>query len=78
MFIYLELWDIFLNMHLCWYYISKYLPITRFLEFKAEYGKTLITGFARLYGHEVGILSNNGVLYSEAAVKGAHFVELCS
>ncbi|WP_315093569.1 carboxyl transferase domain-containing protein [uncultured Cellulomonas sp.] len=46
-------------------------------EFKREYGTTLVTGFARLHGHPVGIVANNGVLFSESAVKGAHFVELC-
>ncbi|MFC3962600.1 carboxyl transferase domain-containing protein [Nocardia jiangsuensis] len=48
-----------------------------FGEFKAEYGKTLVTGFARLHGHPVGIVANNGVLFGESAMKGAHFVELC-
>ncbi|MFB7250833.1 carboxyl transferase domain-containing protein [Microbacterium sp. NPDC056234] len=47
------------------------------LEFKPEYGTTLITGFARLHGHPVGIVANNGVLFSESALKGAHFIELC-
>ncbi len=46
-------------------------------EFKARYGTTLVTGFARLHGYPVGIVANNGVLYSESALKGAHFVELC-
>ncbi len=46
-------------------------------EFKREYGPTLVTGFARLHGHPVGIVANNGVLFSESALKGAHFVELC-
>jgi 3-methylcrotonyl-CoA carboxylase beta subunit len=46
-------------------------------EFKREYGPTLLTGFARLHGHPVGIVANNGVLFSESALKGAHFVELC-
>jgi 3-methylcrotonyl-CoA carboxylase beta subunit len=46
-------------------------------EFKAEYGSTLVTGFARIHGHPVGIVANNGVLFSESAVKGAHFIELC-
>jgi 3-methylcrotonyl-CoA carboxylase beta subunit len=49
-----------------------------FDEFKALYGTTLVTGFARIHGAPVGILANNGVLYSESALKGAHFVELCS
>ena len=46
-------------------------------EFKAEYGTTLVCGFARIHGHPVGILANNGVLFSESALKGAHFIELC-
>jgi 3-methylcrotonyl-CoA carboxylase beta subunit len=46
-------------------------------EFKPEYGETLITGFARLHGHRVGVIANNGVLFSESAVKGAHFIQLC-
>ncbi|MGQ4601595.1 carboxyl transferase domain-containing protein [Nocardia sp. R6R-6] len=48
-----------------------------FHEFKAEYGKTLVTGFARIHGHPVGIVANNGVLFAESAMKGAHFIELC-
>ncbi|MGH3558361.1 MAG: carboxyl transferase domain-containing protein [Mycobacterium sp.] len=48
-----------------------------FVEFKAEYGSTLVTGFARIHGHPVGIVANNGVLFAESAVKGAHFIELC-
>ncbi|WP_043339676.1 carboxyl transferase domain-containing protein [Belnapia moabensis] len=47
-------------------------------EFKARYGATLVCGFARIWGHPVGILANNGILFSESAQKGAHFVELCS
>ena len=47
-------------------------------EFKARYGTTLVTGFARIWGYPVGIVANNGVLYSESALKGAHFIELCS
>ena len=46
-------------------------------EFKAEYGTTLVTGFARIHGHPVGIVANNGILFSESALKGAHFIELC-
>lgn len=46
-------------------------------EFKANYGKTLVTGFARIHGIPVGIIANNGILFSESALKGAHFVELC-
>ncbi|MDJ1115464.1 carboxyl transferase domain-containing protein [Microbacterium dauci] len=48
-----------------------------FAEFKREYGDTLITGFARLHGHRVGVIANNGVLFGESALKGAHFIELC-
>ena len=48
-----------------------------FQEFKAEYGKTLVTGFAHIQGHPVGIVANNGVLFAESAMKGAHFIELC-
>ena len=46
-------------------------------EFKARYGATLVCGFAHIEGHPVAILANNGVLFSESALKGAHFVELC-
>ena len=48
-----------------------------FDEFKALYGTTLVTGFARIWGMPVGILANNGILFSESALKGAHFIELC-
>ena len=48
-----------------------------FAEFKPDYGDTLVTGFARLHGHPIGVVANNGVLYSESAQKGAHFIELC-
>ena len=47
-------------------------------EFKARYGTTLVTGFARIHGYPVGIVANNGVLFSESAQKGAHFIELCA
>jgi 3-methylcrotonyl-CoA carboxylase beta subunit len=50
---------------------------SRFTEFKAGYGTTLVTGFARLHGHPVGLVANNGILFSESALKGAHFIELC-
>jgi 3-methylcrotonyl-CoA carboxylase beta subunit len=49
----------------------------RMTEFKAEYGPTLVTAFARIHGHPVGIVANNGILFSESALKGAHFIELC-
>ncbi|MDA8343269.1 MAG: methylcrotonoyl-CoA carboxylase [Actinomycetota bacterium] len=57
--------------------IARIVDGSRFLEFKAEYGRTLVTGFARIAGHPVGIVANQGVLFSESALKGAHFVELC-
>ncbi len=57
--------------------IARIVDGSRFHEFKAEYGATLVTGFAHLHGHPVGIVANNGVLFSESALKGAHFVELC-
>jgi 3-methylcrotonyl-CoA carboxylase beta subunit len=47
-------------------------------EFKARYGKTLVTGFAHLHGYPVGIVANNGILFAESALKGAHFIELCN
>ena len=50
---------------------------SRFDEFKARYGATLVTGFAQLYGSPVGIIANNGILFGESAQKGAHFIELC-
>ncbi|MDX1320289.1 MAG: carboxyl transferase domain-containing protein, partial [Oceanospirillum sp.] len=51
---------------------------SEFDEFKQLYGTTLVTGFARIHGYPVGIVANNGVLFSEAALKGAHFIELCA
>jgi 3-methylcrotonyl-CoA carboxylase beta subunit len=57
--------------------IARIVDGSRFAEFKAEYGPSLVTGFARLHGHPVGIIANNGILFSESAVKGAHFIELC-
>lgn len=57
--------------------IARIVDGSRFHEFKANYGKTLITGFARIYGFPVGIIANNGVLFSESALKAAHFIELC-
>lgn len=56
--------------------ISRLVDADSFREFKAEYGTTLVTGFARLHGHPIGIIANNGVLFSESAQKGAHFIEL--
>jgi 3-methylcrotonyl-CoA carboxylase beta subunit len=57
--------------------IGRVVDGSRFLEFKAEYGATLVCGFARVWGHPVGVVANNGVLFSESALKGAHFIELC-
>ncbi|WP_288941922.1 carboxyl transferase domain-containing protein [uncultured Roseovarius sp.] len=58
--------------------IARLVDGSRFDEFKARFGETLVCGFAHLKGCPVGIVANNGVLFSEAAQKGAHFVELCS
>ena len=58
--------------------ITRVVDGSRFDEFKARFGETLVTGFAHLQGCPIGIVANNGVLFSEAAQKGAHFVELCS
>jgi acetyl-CoA carboxylase carboxyltransferase component len=58
--------------------IARLVDGSRLREFKANYGTTLVTGFARLAGYPVGIVANNGVLFSESALKGAHFVELCT
>jgi 3-methylcrotonyl-CoA carboxylase beta subunit len=57
--------------------IARLVDGSQFHEFKKEYGSTLVTGFARLHGHSVGIVANNGILFSESAQKGAHFIELC-
>ncbi|HYH32471.1 MAG TPA: carboxyl transferase domain-containing protein [Pseudonocardia sp.] len=57
--------------------IARVVDGSRLHEFKAEYGTTLVTGFARIHGHPVGIVANNGILFSESAQKGAHFIELC-
>src|SRR5690606_8892579 len=57
--------------------ITRIVDGSRLQEFKAEFGTTLVTGFARIHGHPVGIVANNGILFSESAQKGAHFIELC-
>jgi 3-methylcrotonyl-CoA carboxylase beta subunit len=57
--------------------IARIADGSRFAEFKASYGPTLVTGFARVHGHPAGIVANNGILFSESALKGAHFIELC-
>jgi 3-methylcrotonyl-CoA carboxylase beta subunit len=58
--------------------IARLVDGSDFDEFKALYGETLVCGFARLHGYPIGIVANNGILFSESAVKGAHFVELCA
>ena len=58
--------------------IARIVDHSAFDEFKARYGTTLVTGFARIEGMPVGIVANNGVLFSESAIKGTHFIELCS
>ena len=58
--------------------IARLVDGSRLREFKARYGETLVCGFARLYGYPVGIVANNGILFSESALKGTHFIELCT
>jgi acetyl-CoA carboxylase carboxyltransferase component len=58
--------------------IARMVDGSKFHEFKELYGTTLVTGFARIHGYLVGIIGNNGVLFSESSVKGAHFIELCT
>jgi 3-methylcrotonyl-CoA carboxylase beta subunit len=57
--------------------IARLVDGSEFHEFKERYGVTLVTGFARIHGQEIGIVANNGILFSESALKGAHFIELC-
>jgi 3-methylcrotonyl-CoA carboxylase beta subunit len=57
--------------------IARIVDGSRFQEFKEQFGTTLVTGFAHIWGRQVGIIANNGVLFSESAQKGAHFIELC-
>ena len=57
--------------------IARVVDDSEFDEFKARYGTTLVCGFAHLWGYPVGIIANNGILFSEAALKGTHFIELC-
>ena len=57
--------------------IARIVDGSEFHEFKKLYGETLVTGFAKIHGYQVGIIGNNGVLFSESALKGAHFIELC-
>ena len=58
--------------------IARIVDESNFEEFKSAYGKTLVTGFAKIGGFSIGIVGNNGVLFSETALKGAHFIEICS
>ena len=58
--------------------ICRIVDGSEFTEFKARYGTTLVCAFARIHGYPIGIVANNGVLFSESALKGAHFIELCS
>src|SRR5688500_4709413 len=58
--------------------IRRIVDGSRLHEFKELYGETLVCGFARIHGHQVGIIANNGILFSESALKGAHFIELCN
>lgn len=58
--------------------IARIVDDSRLDEFKPRYGSTLVTGFAHLHGYPVGIIANNGILFSESALKGAHFIELCT
>ncbi|KFN41063.1 carboxyl transferase domain-containing protein [Arenimonas oryziterrae] len=58
--------------------IARLVDGSEFQEFKARYGKTLVTGFAHIHGYPVGIVANNGILFAESALKGAHFIELCN
>jgi 3-methylcrotonyl-CoA carboxylase beta subunit len=58
--------------------IARLVDGSRFAEFKPRFGTTLVTGFARVFGHAVGIVANNGVLFSESSLKATHFIELCT
>lgn len=58
--------------------IARIVDGSEFQEFKAKYGKTLVCGFAHVYGYPIGIVANNGILFAESALKGAHFIELCN
>ena len=58
--------------------IARIVDGSEFAEFKKDYGVTLVTGFARIHGYQVGIVANNGILLSESSLKGAHFIQLCA
>ena len=57
--------------------IARIVDGSRFHEYQPRYGQSLVCGFARIFGYQVGILANNGVLFSDSALKGAHFIQLC-
>ena len=57
--------------------IARIVDGSRFSEFKEKYGSTLVTGFAHIHGIPVGIIANNGILFSESSLKGSHFIQLC-
>ena len=57
--------------------IARMVDGSRFHEYQPRYGQSLICGFARVHGYQIGILANNGVLFNESALKGAHFIQLC-
>ena len=57
--------------------IARIVDASEFDEFKQRYGVTLVCGFARIFGRTVGIIGNNGVLFSDSAIKGTHFIQLC-
>jgi 3-methylcrotonyl-CoA carboxylase beta subunit len=58
--------------------IARIVDGSSFAEFKRDYGETLVTGFARIHGHQIGIIANNGILFSSSSLKGAHFIQLCT
>ena len=58
--------------------IARLVDGSEFHEFKARYGKTLVCGFARLHGYPVGVVANNGILFSDSALKGTHFIQICN
>ena len=58
--------------------IARLVDASAFAEFKRDYGTTLVTGFAHIHGQQVGIIANNGILFSESSLKGAHFIQLCA
>ena len=57
--------------------IARIVDDSKFEPFKKDYGKSLVTGFSKIANHVIGIVANNGILFSESALKGAHFIEIC-